>query len=104
MKKILMAVVLSGALVIPTVLAQDRPAQRQKNQQKRIKEGQKSGELTRKEAAKIEAREAKLHKDIKDARKDGPGLTPKERVQIEKRQDKISQDIYKEKHDAQKKK
>jgi hypothetical protein len=95
---------LAAALSLACLGAQDRPAQRQKNQQKRIDQGVKSGELTRKEAVKLEAREAKLHRDIKRDRKDGGGLTVKEKAKIEARQDNISADIAKEKHDVQKRK
>ena len=75
---------------------------REKAQQKRIKKGVKDGELTNKEAAKLEAKEAELHREIKKDRKDGPGLTPRERAKINRKQDKLSREIYNEKHDAQK--
>ena len=75
---------------------------REKSQQDRIDQGVKSGELTKKEALKLEAQEAKLHREIKKDRKDGGGLTAKERVKIHKKQDNLSKKIYKQKHDKQK--
>jgi hypothetical protein len=75
--------------------------EREKNQQKRIAEGVKSGELTKKEALKLEKKEKKLHEQIQKDRADGRGLTPKERAKIERKQDKVSRQIYKEKHDNQ---
>ncbi len=99
MKRIAIATILSAALAV-TALA-DRPAQRQRNQQKRIAGGVESGELTAKETARLERKEARLHKEIRKDRKDGAGLTPKERLKIEKKQDRMSREIYKEKHDAQ---
>lgn len=84
--------------------AQDRPAERQKEQQKRIVKGVKSGELTKHEAKEIEAKERKLHREIKKDRADGPGLTAKEKAKIEAQQDAVSADIAKQKHDAQKQK
>jgi hypothetical protein len=82
--------------------AADRPAQRQKNQQARIKEGVESGELTKGEARRIQQRERQLHREVKRDRADGPGLTPAERAKIEAQQDALSAKIAKEKHDAQK--
>ena len=83
-------------------LAQDRPVERQKNQQQRIKQGVRSGELTSKETVKLEKKEAGLHREIRKDRLDGGGLTPKERAKIEKKQDKLSREIAREKHDNQK--
>lgn len=102
MKHILYTV-LAAALVLPGI-AQDRPAERQKNQQKRIAKGVANEELTKREVKKIEARERDLHKEIVKDRKDGGGLTKKERVKIEAKQDALSRDIAKEKHDKQKQK
>ena len=76
--------------------------QRQKNQQKRIGEGIESGQITPREGAKLEKKEAELNREIRRDRKDGKGLTPRERRKINKQQDKLSREIYKEKHDEQK--
>ena len=96
MKRMLIAVAISGALLS----AQRIPA-RQKAQQQRIEQGVRSGELTRREAVKLEAKEARLAREVRKDRIDGPGLTPKERVKIEKKQDRLSREIYREKHDGQ---
>ena len=101
---IALAVVLS--LACSASLAQTatpKATKRQINQQERIKGGVKSGELTRKEAAKLEARERKIARDKRKAKADGV-VTPKERAKIQHEQNKTSRRIYKEKHDAQKKK
>jgi hypothetical protein len=97
---------LAGALALSTsaLYAQDRPAQRQKNQQKRIVQGVANDELTKRETKRIEAREKALHKEIVHDRKDGGGLTKKERVKIEAKQDALSRDIARQKHDQQKQK
>ena len=100
MRSFLLATFIAGALVVPGICA-DRPAARQKTQQKRIAEGVKSGELTKKETLKLEKKEAKLHRQIRKDRADGGGLTAKERAKIERKQDKLSEQIYKEKHDNQ---
>ena len=89
------------ALAAPAVMGQ-RIENRKDEQKARIEEGKKSGELTKKEAARIKARERDLNKQIREDRKDGGGMTAAERAKIEKRQDNISKDIYKQKHDEQK--
>ncbi|MBI4852352.1 MAG: hypothetical protein HY819_11200 [Acidobacteria bacterium] len=75
-------------------------AKRQKNQQERIADGVKDGELTKKEAAKLEAREAKIQQDKKEAKADGK-VTKKEKAKLDREQDRASRKIYKQKHDAQ---
>ncbi len=77
---------------------------REKRQQDRIDQGVKSGELTKKEALKLEKKEAELHRKIKKDRKDGEGLTAKERAKIRHEQNKLSRQIAKQKHDKQKRK
>ncbi len=97
--------VLSVGLFAAVAAAQAPPniKARQGKQDARIKAGRKSGELTKKEAARLEAKDAALDAKIRRDRKDGGGLTAKERAKIEKLQDKQSKDIAKQKHDAQKK-
>lgn len=111
MKRFILTAVIA-ALSITTVVADDaatkptdkkpRIANRKDRQQDRVAEGVKDGSLTAKETAKIEAKEAKLNREIRQDRKDGKGLTAKEKAKIEAKQDKMSKEIYKEKHDKQK--
>src|SRR5262245_23239593 len=98
MKKLLLTTLMAASLALPAAFGQRIP-EREKKQQERIDQGTKSGELTKKEKARIEAKERKLKREVRRDRKDGPGLTAKERVKIEHQQDKLSQDIYKQKHD-----
>ena len=86
-------------------LAQATPAtpgidQRQANQERRIEQGVKSGELTRGEAARLERGQAKLRHMEPRAKADGV-VTAKERRQIMREQNKQSKRIAREKHDAQ---
>ena len=74
---------------------------RQANQEKRIEQGVKSGELTKKEAARLEKREAKLQADKEKAAADGK-VTKKERRQLQHEANRDSKAIYRQKHDAQK--
>lgn len=76
-------------------------AQRFGNQKHRINEGAKSGQLTEKEAAKLNKKENKLQKMIARDMFDGGGLTAREKAKIERKQDKLSEKIYGQKHDRQ---
>src|SRR4051812_9605865 len=58
--------------------------QRQENQQDRIAQGIKSGELTAREAARLEAQEARINRLEAKLRESGDKLTPKERAKLER--------------------
>ena len=74
--------------------------EREHNQQLRIRQGVKSGELTRRETARLEAEEARIRVNERFAKSDGK-LTPEERARLEKELNKASHDIYEQKHDDQ---
>ena len=74
--------------------------ERQENQQKRIAEGVKDGELTAKETKHLEGREVKIQKDKKEAKADGV-VTPQEKAKLHREQNRASRAIYRQKHDAQ---
>lgn len=74
---------------------------RQANQEKRIEQGVKSGELTPKETQRLEKREAKLQADKEKAQADGV-VTKKERAKLQHEANRDSKAIYRQKHDAQK--
>jgi len=80
--------------------AQSRIDQRQENQQKRIDAGVKSGQLTDKEAARLQKGQQRIQKMEDKARADGK-VTPEERRRIERAQDRESQRIQRETHDKQ---
>jgi uncharacterized phage infection (PIP) family protein YhgE len=72
------------------------------NQQDRIAEGIKSGQLTATEAARLEARETALHNQIAtDRNANGGKLTDAERTQINAELNGLSTRIYRQKHDDQ---
>lgn len=73
---------------------------RQAAQQQRIDHGVASGELTRKEAARLQREQVRIQKAEDRALADGT-LTRNERVRIEKLQDKASTPIARETHDRQ---
>jgi TolA-binding protein len=77
-------------------------AKRKENQQDRIAQGVKSGQLTARETANLERKEANLNKEIRDMRADNGGkLTPQERAKVNRQQNRLSRQIYRKKHNDQ---
>ena len=75
--------------------------ERQREQEARIREGIRSGELTRHEAGRLEAQEARIRRDEARARLSGGEFTPRERARIQRELDREGHRIYREKHDRQ---
>jgi hypothetical protein len=99
MKKI----VVTGALLAACMATAngDNIHAREVRQQKRIAQGVRTGNLTAREAATLEHKEAALHREIRRDRVDGSGLTLKERQKIARQQSELSRKIYRESHDSQ---
>jgi hypothetical protein len=75
--------------------------QRAENQQDRIAQGVKSGQLTAGEAARLEQKESNLNKEVSSDRKANDGhLTQAEKAQVHRQQNKVSSQIYKDKHNS----
>jgi len=91
---------IAAALFCGSAFAQTGTVQRDVNQQERIEQGLKSGQLTTREAARLEREEAKVERDQARALRDGT-LSPAEKARLAREQNKVSRDIYREKHDAQ---
>ena len=70
---------------------------RQKNQQKRIGQGVRSGELTANETIRLEKEQKEIQQDKKEAKSDGV-VTRDERKEIHQDQNKASRHIYRAKH------
>ena len=88
--------------LVATALTAQEIKDRKENQQDRIAQGVKSGQLTAGETAKLETKEAGLNKEIRhDRKQNGGNLTNNEKKQINHQQNKLSRNIYKQKHDAQ---
>jgi len=96
------AIVASGVLTATAwgagTVARDQ--QRDVNQQERIEQGLKSGELSTREAGQLER--AEQHVDQMEARdlKNGT-MSAAEQAKLKAAENKVSQDIYAQKHDAQ---
>jgi hypothetical protein len=74
---------------------------RAENQQDRIAQGVKSGQLTAGEASHLEGREAAINKEVhNDRAANGGKLTSAERRQVNRQQDRTSRAIYRKKHNA----
>jgi hypothetical protein len=72
---------------------------RAENQQDRIAQGIKSGQLTAGEAGHLENKEAKINQEVRNDRAaNGGKLTPQERAQVNRQQNRVSRPIYRDKH------
>jgi len=97
----LTAVVLFGALALPAIAQSNQEINaRKENQQDRIAQGVKSGQLTAGETSRLEAREAHINRQEARMKANGP-LTPAERAKINREQNRTSRAIYRDKHNAQ---
>lgn len=73
--------------------------QRKENQQDRIHQGVRSGELTRREDRRLENQERDINKEERDMRKlDHGKLTAQDRKTLNQQQNQESKRIYRDKH------
>lgn len=80
---------------------QSEVGQRQRNQQERIGQGIKSGQLTSREAAHTERREAGVNHEIaRDRAANGGTLTAGERARVNRQENRNSKSIYNKKHNG----
>jgi len=89
-----------GLAFCGAAFAQAGTVQRDVNQQQRIEQGLQSGQLTTREAGKLEREESRVERDQSRAMQDGK-LSPAEKARLAREQNRVSRDIYREKHDAQ---
>jgi hypothetical protein len=101
MKTHLLVAALAAVLALPA-FAQSTPVvdQRQINQEARIQQGVASGELTAREAARLERGQDRIERMEANAKADGV-VTKKERAQLQHAQNVQSQRIARQKHDRQ---
>ncbi len=96
------AITSAAFLVASAASAETKVHKRKENQQDRIAQGVKSGQLTAHETAKLENKEAKLNKETREMREDNGGkLTAKDKRIVNRQQNKLSRQIYRQKFDAQ---
>ncbi len=79
----------------------NKVGQRRENQQDRIAQGVKSGQLTAGETAKLENQQKGINKQVATDRKaNGGTLTASEKKQVNREQNGASKNIYHKKHNA----
>jgi hypothetical protein len=92
---------LATLLFAGSAFAQETIRQREFNQQHRIANGIRSGELTPRETAHLERREAGINRQVRaDRRANGGYLTRGERYRINREQNHISRQIYRDRHNG----
>jgi WXXGXW repeat (2 copies) len=85
----------------PQYAAYSRVGQRSENQQDRIAQGVRSGQMTAGETRNVESREASInHQVAADRAANGGHLTQQERAEVNQRQNNVSKSIYNDKHNA----
>lgn len=90
-------------LILAAALAGGTSAQvikeRRENQQHRIAQGIRSGQLTAGEAARLERQEARLNREIRrDRAANGGTLTKREKARVNRQLNRESRRIYRMKH------
>jgi len=80
--------------------ATPRVDQRQANQERRIQQGVASGQLTRREAHRLEHQQGAVQRAEDRARADGK-VTTQERARLQHMQDHTSANIARQRHDTQ---
>lgn len=102
-KRLLMYGAAFVTLCAPATLAQTGKTiqQRKENQQDRIAQGVKSGQLTPGETARLERQQRSVNREERHMRKADDGhLTAKDRRALNRRQNHASRNIYRKKHNA----
>ncbi len=114
-KSLVVAFVLVGAFTVTQLSAQQtqstgqtsstsaqpagKIADRKENQQDRIAQGVKSGQLTAGETANLEHKEARINRETRaDRAANGGKLTDAEKAKVNRQQNRVSNKIYRDKH------
>ncbi|MDQ2832761.1 MAG: hypothetical protein M3Y50_03270 [Acidobacteriota bacterium] len=86
----------------PQNVAMSRVGERASNQQQRVAQGVRSGQMTAGETRNVENRDASINHQVAQDRAQNNGrLTQQERQQVNQRQNNVSRSIYNDKHNAQ---
>lgn len=102
MRKIAIAALALAAVGTLTVTAQAASINhRQHRQAHRIGQGVHSGELTRRETARLLAQQAYIRVEEARYRRSGVGLSPRERLDLQRDLNRASRNIFQQKHDKQ---
>ena len=99
----LITAILFGVIALPAFAqtpATPNLDKREANQQRRIDQGVNSGQLTPREAGRLEKREGKLAADEAKAKSDGT-VTAQERARLQREANRDSRAIHRQKNDRQ---
>jgi hypothetical protein len=100
MKSTLLGVLAAAILTAAAFAQSSEVGQRAENQQDRIAQGVKSGQLTAGGTANLETKEAAINQEVHTDRALNGRLTAAERAQVNGQQNKVSGQIYNDKHNA----
>ncbi len=100
--KILIVGSLTALVLVGSASSQESEhKKRSVNQQERIAQGVKSGQMTSGEAARVEGREAGIKREVRaDRATNGGPLTPTEKAAVNRQQGRVSNQIYDDKHNT----
>ena len=99
MKSRIAAVALIASLAFSLAANAGEVRKRRENQQDRIAAGIANGQLTPRETANLERKEARLGNEVRDFREDNGGkLTPRQYVKVNRQLNGLSRNIYRDKH------
>jgi hypothetical protein len=100
---IVIAALTTGQAFAQAATAPNTPRvdRREASQQTRIDQGVRSGELTSKEAARLNAQQARINANEAAAKSDGK-VTRAERRSLAKQQNRASRKVYRAKHNQRK--
>ena len=100
MKRIALAVIAAALAVAANAQTSD-VGRRKENQQDRIAQGVKSGQLTAGETSSLEKKEAAINQEVRTDRSlNGGKLTAGEKKIVNQQQNRMSNQVYKDKHNA----
>jgi hypothetical protein len=92
----------ADAAARPVRFGKPRPVNaRQERQERRIAQGVRSGELTRRETRRLAAEQARIAALEARARRSGGEFTARERARVQRELNQSSRHIYRQKHDRQ---
>jgi hypothetical protein len=101
MKSTLLSVGAAAFLTVAAFAQSSEVGQRAENQQDRIAQGVKSGQLTAGETANLEKKESAIHQEVRtDRALNGGKLTAAEKAQVNGQQNRVSGQVYSDKHNA----
>jgi hypothetical protein len=93
--------IVAAAVVMAASAQTNLVGQRKENQQDRVAQGIRSGQLTAGETGNLETKEAALNQEVRtDRTLNGGKLTTQERQTVNGQQNQLSKQIYADKHNA----